>query len=54
VPALALAGAIFFGLAGIQHVRNKASSRAEIAAMVSDLGLAAVLIVYLNCLFLHT
>jgi len=47
VPALALAGCIFFGLAGLQHIRNKASTRAEIAAMVSDLGLAAVLIVYL-------
>ena len=52
VPALALAGAIFFSLAGIQHVRNKASTRAEIAAMISDLGLAAVLIVYLLWLFL--
>ncbi len=47
VPALALAGCIFFGLAGIQHVRNKASIRAEIAAMVSDLGIAAVLVIYL-------
>ncbi|OWT58305.1 hypothetical protein [Candidimonas nitroreducens] len=47
VPALALGGCIFFGLAGIQHVKNKASSRAEIAAMVSDLGLAAILLVYL-------
>jgi len=47
VPALALAGAIFYGLAGVQHVRNKATTRAEIAAMVSDLGIAAVLIVYL-------
>ncbi|HWK61553.1 MAG TPA: DUF6790 family protein [Eoetvoesiella sp.] len=47
VPAVALAGCIFFGLAGIQHVRNKASTGAEIAAMVSDLGIAAVLAIYL-------
>ncbi len=47
VPALALAGFIFFGLAGVQHVRNKATTRPEIAAMVSDLALAAVLLVYL-------
>ncbi|NYT85202.1 hypothetical protein [Pollutimonas harenae] len=47
VPALALAGCIFFALAGFQHIRNKATTRAEVAAMVSDLGLAAVLAVYL-------
>lgn len=47
VPALALGGCIFFGLAGIQHIRNQASTRAEIAAMVSDLGIALVLVVYL-------
>ncbi|MDN5844163.1 MAG: hypothetical protein L0H54_12050 [Alcaligenaceae bacterium] len=47
MPALALAGFIFFGLAGIQHVRNKASTQPEVAAMVSDLGIAAVLLVYL-------
>lgn len=51
VPALALAGAIFFGLAGVQHIRNKASSRAEIAALVSDLGMAAILIFYLLWFF---
>ena len=47
VPALALAGCIFYGLAGIQHVRNKASTRAEIAAMVSNIGIATILIIYL-------
>lgn len=47
VPALALAGGIFFGLAGIQHILNKASTGAEIAAMVSDLGIAVVLFIYL-------
>lgn len=47
VPALALSGSIFFGLAGIQHVRNQASTRPEVAAMVSNLGMAAVLLVYL-------
>lgn len=52
VPALALAGAIFYSLAGIQHIRNKASTRGEVAAMVSNIGLAAVLIFYLLWLFL--
>lgn len=47
VPALALAGCIFFGLAGIQHIRNRATTRGEIAAMISDLGIAVILLVYL-------
>lgn len=47
VPALALAGCIFYALAGIQHIRNKASTRSEIAAMVSDLGIATILLAYL-------
>ncbi|CAI8860262.1 conserved membrane protein of unknown function [Methylocaldum szegediense] len=47
IDGLALAGAIFYALAGIQHVRNRASTRPEIVAMVSDLGIAAILIVYL-------
>lgn len=47
VPALALAGCIFFGLAGIQHIRNRATTRGEIAAMISDLAMAVILLVYL-------
>ncbi|NRF50496.1 hypothetical protein HRF68_23340 [Pseudomonas stutzeri] len=47
IPGMALAGAIFFGLAGVQHVRNGASTRHEVAAMVSDLGIAVILIAYL-------
>lgn len=49
--AMALAGAIFFGLAGIQHVRNRPTTRSEIAAMVSDLAIAVILIVYLVWFF---
>lgn len=47
IPAAALAGAIFYLLAGVQHVRNHPTTAPEIAAMVSDLGIAAILIVYL-------
>ncbi|MFC0282782.1 hypothetical protein ACFFJB_04020 [Camelimonas abortus] len=51
-PAAALAGAIFYVLAGLQHVRNKPAARPEIVAMVSDLGLAVVLAAYLGWLAL--
>jgi hypothetical protein len=47
IGGLALAGAIFYALAGIQHVRNRASTGPEIVAMVSDLGIAVILIAYL-------
>jgi hypothetical protein len=40
----ALAGAIFFGLAGIQHVRNQPTNGKERLAMWSDLFIAIVLI----------
>ncbi|MFG1403255.1 hypothetical protein [Xanthobacter sediminis] len=43
VPA-ALAGAVFLGLAGIQHALQKARGGKETIAMVSDFGLAAVLL----------
>mgnify|MGYP001069441567 CR=1 FL=1 len=46
-PAAAVAGAIFYLLAGIQHIRNRPTTRPEKVAMVSDLGLAVVLIAYL-------
>jgi hypothetical protein len=42
VPA-AVAGALFFGLAGIQHVRNRDLNSKEKLAMWSDLYIAAVL-----------
>jgi len=44
---LALAGAVFYALAGIQHVRNRPVARPEKLAMVSDLAVAAVLVAYL-------
>ncbi|QRG04903.1 hypothetical protein EZH22_17335 [Xanthobacter dioxanivorans] len=51
VPAFAVpgavAGAIFLGLAGMGHVFNAERSRKEIIAMVSDLGLALLLALYL-------
>jgi hypothetical protein len=40
----ALAGAIFFGLAGIQHVRNRPTNGRERLVMWSDLFIALVLI----------
>ncbi|MFG1430724.1 DUF6790 family protein [Xanthobacter sp. V2C-8] len=43
VPAM-LAGAVFLGLAGIQHAMQKERGGKETIAMVSDLGLAAVLL----------
>lgn len=42
VPA-AVSGALFFGLAGIQHVRNGTMNAAERLAMVSDLLMAILL-----------
>ncbi|MDQ0504743.1 hypothetical protein [Xanthobacter agilis] len=42
VPAT-LAGAVFLGLAGIQHALRKTRNGKETIAMVSDLGLAALL-----------
>jgi len=52
VGAAALAGAIFYALAGIQHVRNREWTWHEMVAMVSDLGMAAVLVGYLGWAFL--
>lgn len=45
MPA-AVAGALFYGLAGIKHVLNAEWTRLEAIAMVSDLAIAAVLIAY--------
>jgi hypothetical protein len=41
---LAVIGAIFYGLAGINHVLHKHRSRLQNAAMISDLFAAAVLL----------
>ncbi len=46
----ALAGAVFFGLAGIQHIRNRHMNRLEAFAMISDLFIAAILLIYLGSL----
>jgi hypothetical protein len=46
VPA-AVAGVIFFGLAGIQHMRNKPETSGEKLAMWSDLFIAVVLVLCL-------
>lgn len=46
VPA-ALAGGLFYALAGIQHVRNAKRTTKEVIAMVSDLAIAVVLAVFL-------
>lgn len=47
LPAAALAGAIFYTLAGLQHVRNRPAAGPEVTAMLSDLVIAVILILYL-------
>lgn len=47
VDGLALAGAVFYALAGVQHIRNRPSTRPEVVAMVSDLWIAVILVAYL-------
>jgi hypothetical protein len=44
--AAALAGGIFYGLAGLNHVRVPHRNRLENVAMVSDLFAAVILLVY--------
>ena len=46
LPA-AVSSALFFFLAGVQHLRNTARSRKENIALVSDLLIAAVLAAYI-------
>jgi hypothetical protein len=46
IPACALAGAIFYGFAGINHLAHKNRNRLQTTAMISDLFAAAVLLVY--------
>ena len=43
----AIVGAAFYGLAGLQHVRNTERTRLENIAMASDLFIAAIAIFYL-------
>lgn len=50
LAASALAGAVFFGLAGTQHIRNGRMNRLEAVAMISDLFIAAILLIYLGSL----
>lgn len=47
VLPIAIVGAIFYGIAGINHVREKNKSRNETVAMETDLWVAVVLIAYL-------
>jgi hypothetical protein len=42
----AVAGAIFYGLAGINHASHKKRNRLQNTAMVSDLFVAVVLVIY--------
>jgi Na+/phosphate symporter len=46
VPA-ALVGCIFFGLAGLKHLTQPSRNRSETIAMLSDIGISAVLAIYL-------
>ena len=43
----AIAGAVFYGLAGIRHVFKPNRDRLENIAMVSDLWMAAILLIFL-------
>lgn len=48
----ALYGVLFFGLAGVRHVANRARKRIETVAAISDLWIAAVCAVYLAASFI--
>jgi hypothetical protein len=47
VAPAALAGGLFYLLAGIQHLRNQHRNQTENLAMLSDLGMGALLAVWL-------
>jgi hypothetical protein len=49
----AIAGGLFLGLAGIQHVFKKPDSRNEVIAMLYDLIVMLVVIVYLSVIFFY-
>lgn len=46
-PAAAFTGGLYFGLAGALHVIKKPDSRNEVIAMVSDLYIFVILLLYL-------
>lgn len=50
VLPVAISAGIFYGVAGVRHVAAQARSRNETIAMVSDLFIFAVLLVYVGCL----
>ena len=52
VPA-AIAGLLFFGLAGVKHVFNKDRTSSENVALVSDIAIALVLAGYLAATWRH-
>ena len=51
MPAV-ITGGLFFGMAGIRHVMSKERGGHEIVAMVSDLGIALIMAVYVGIVFL--
>jgi len=53
-PVAAITGALYFGLAGLQHVFRKAASRNEIIAKLSDLFIFGVALLYLFFTLLQT
>ena len=50
-PVAAIAGGLYFGLAGIQHVAKGADSGNEVIAMISDLFVFGLMLVYLSFTF---
>jgi hypothetical protein len=51
VPAAALCGGLFYGLAGAKHLVNRGRNHEQDVAMVSDLAVFVVLALYLIVLF---
>ena len=48
VPAVATIAAIFYGIAGVRHATERARTRNQSLAMISDLFVSLVLIAYLG------
>jgi uncharacterized protein DUF6790 len=46
-PPAAIAGGLFFGLAGSLHIQKRPESRNEMIAMISDLYIFSILLLYL-------
>jgi hypothetical protein len=51
VLPVAIAGAVFYGLAGINHVMHKKRNRLQNVAMISDLFVAAILLSCIGALW---